>query len=135
MAYADALKRAQRAMAMRAFYEPGWFGAPGPVAYTDPLGFSREAGRDQLPPTMGGFAYARPSDAPAPLANQPNMPAMPPEVLAELERKRRATATRRAYSAPPVGQANLTNYGVGQLQNYGVGALGAYQPLESLRRR
>lgn len=134
MAYADALVRAQRAKAMRAFYEPGWFGAPGPIAYTDPLGFSREASRDALPPTMGGFEYFKPSDAPPALPGQSG-PAVPPEVLAQIQREKRARDTRKAYSAPPPGIGNLENYGVGQLQNYGVGALQAYQPLESLRRR
>ena len=38
-------------------------------------------------------------------------------------------APRSAYEAPPLGQANLAQYGQGQLSNYGMGGMVAYQPL------
>lgn len=140
MAYADAFERAKerarRADKMRAFYEPGFFGAQT-SSYDDPLGFSREVRQDPLPSTMGGFTYFKPSDAPPPLASQPSGAGstLPPEVLARIQAEDRAKRTRTAYSAPPIGPQNLSNYGIGQLRNYGVGALAAYSPLASLRRR
>lgn len=135
MSYEAALERSKRARAMRSFYEPAWFGEQT-TSYTDPLGFSREVRTQPLPPTMGGFTYVKPSDAPTPMANQPKGAGLtlPPEVLERIQAEERARKTRAAYSAPAVGPANLANYGTGALQGYGVGALQNYG-LNALRRR
>lgn len=133
--------RLTRAMKMRSFYEPSWFGGKSP--YDSPLDLLRSgaAPRDiapdadsygrllfqgsgqgsggtmaPAPVTMGGFAFDQPeADLSLP---QFGSPTSYRDALKNVNLRRAYEGTDTRYG---VGQ--LSGYGIGALQDYGVGAL------------
>ena len=118
---------------MQAFYEPAWFGPKGRDYGGSPF---MSVGRglpiptlSGTPTTIGGFTVPSPSGyvrgteiVGDELRNRD---------LTEAEKNEldRQWAARSAYEAPPLGMANLAQYGQGQLSNYGMGGMSAYQPM------
>lgn len=110
---------------MQSFYEPSYFGSRTNQRYGDYLSSlaslpSPGQLHQSTPTTMGGFQFFNPQaeygdDERTILDKVLGQQTADPEA-------QRNWMTRSAYDAPPVGQANLANYGMGQIARYGLGS-------------